>query len=299
MAHNSLSLTREEFIDLAQHALRPTKCDWQDCSMVLNSLNTLREHLHLHCMKRHKNNTFYCGISRCSGRYHGSLEAIFNHIDLSHLNRAILLCPIKGCYSYEEFTRQASLITHFEMAHPNLLNQHVMISEALVPLSKLGHHLPQNIPPIPPTCLSSHISIPPIICTKSSGFPILSQGTAPGKKWRQLKQEEDDKEEEEIISHTFSDLPPSPSQAPLPLTDLPVISSSYTGSKQLSLSRPLPVSRKPTVPSEPPESMGYRIFSLRVMELEHQGILAGNGFWPEEQQKSEHGDSPIPQPEPA
>ncbi|TFY70588.1 hypothetical protein EVG20_g2428 [Dentipellis fragilis] len=185
------------------------------------------------------------------------------------------------------------------MAHPDLLNQVVVISDVLVPLSKLCHHLPQNIPPIPPTCLSSHVLIPPISCKKSSGFPILSQGTAPGKKWRKLKQEEDDKEEEDIISQTFSDLSPSAYQAALHPVDFPVISSMYTGSKQLSLSQPLPGSRKPTIPPEPPESMGYRLFSLRVMELEHQGILAGNGFWPEEQQQSEHGDSPIPQPEPA
>ncbi|KAI0067296.1 hypothetical protein BV25DRAFT_1089220 [Artomyces pyxidatus] len=114
MHPTTVLLTRDSIVDLAKHVLKPLDCDWEGCSLVLNSWTTLRQHQHLHC-RRSRNfvvgsmlsqeNTFRCGIVRCSGREHRSLEALLAHVDMSHLVRVFLPCPVMGCHHTETLGR--------------------------------------------------------------------------------------------------------------------------------------------------------------------------------------------------
>ncbi|KAA1465890.1 hypothetical protein DENSPDRAFT_925427 [Dentipellis sp. KUC8613] len=277
------------------------KCDWEQCPIILNSWHTLKEHLYSHCTRKHKENAYHCGLSRCSGRSHASKDALFSHIQLSHMTRIPLLCPIQGCPLYEEFARVASLVSHFYTVHAELVDKDIdPAANIFVPLSKLHHHLPQGIPPFTQAVYPlSFIFLPPVTHRKGVA-PVMNGYSSQNsvRKWSQLKKEdeEEEKSEDESISLTFPDFQPSgfKHRKLVHPKDLLIFKHTAAGQEALDLSSPLPVVKKPTAPPDPPCSMGYNLFALRVAELEHKGILAGDGFWPEEQEVQ----TTSPEPEP-
>ncbi|TFY63360.1 hypothetical protein EVG20_g6349 [Dentipellis fragilis] len=301
MHPQSITLTKDKFIELSQHTLRPMKCDWEQCPITLNSWHTLKEHIYSHCTRKHKKSAYQCRLSRCSGRSHASRDALFSHIQLSHMTRIPLLCPIRGCPMYGEFARVASLVSHLYMFHAELVNKDIdPASKIFVPLSMLLHHPPQDIPPFTQTEYPlSFILMPPITQKKGAAPAMNGQSSQTSvRKWSQLKKEdaEEEKSEDESISLTFPDFQPSgfKHRKLIHPKDLLIFKHTSAGQEALDLSSPLPVVKKPTIAPNLPCSIGYNLFSLRVAELEHKGILARNGFWPEDQEVQTASPEPGP-----
>ncbi|KAH8115297.1 hypothetical protein DFH11DRAFT_98479 [Phellopilus nigrolimitatus] len=112
---NLIRLDRTSVITFSKEALHAYRCDWGACPTTLNSWQTLKAHISLHC-KRSKEHS--CGWKKCAFPTHSSHEALIAHVEMSHLSRLPLSCPLQDCDSF--FIRHQVLPDHLLEAHSGL-----------------------------------------------------------------------------------------------------------------------------------------------------------------------------------
>lgn len=263
-------LSKDDLLSLACNAINPTPCEWESCQVVLNSQQTLLKHLLRHCSYVSQQDGMYrCQFSRCSGRLHSSLHVLKLHVELSHLTRVSLPCPIRDCDAV--FVRVPQLETHFEETHRKDFGDHVP-AHAIIP--QAFPTIPTGL--VPPPSLSSsdvpsHTMTVSVISSKRCASQTSLDGTSRlPRKWSRLDaQDDDDKVHDDII---FGDLPSlALSKGSADLVTVEV--SKKPADVQAQLSRPQPVISPPISTDDVADSILYPVFSRRVDRLVVDGIL--------------------------
>ncbi|KAH9939146.1 hypothetical protein B0H21DRAFT_49943 [Amylocystis lapponica] len=111
----------ENAINVAKEVIQSSlSCEWGDrCKVCLNSWQALQEHLCLvHLQRARERCSYECYFSKCAARNQGTIEDLEQHVELSHLSRVVIPCPIEGCS--ELFGRHAQLPGHIKEEHINL-----------------------------------------------------------------------------------------------------------------------------------------------------------------------------------
>lgn len=263
-------LSKDDLLALACNAINPTPCEWEGCQILLNSWQTLFKHLLRHCSYVSQQDGMYrCQFSRCSGRLHSSLHALKLHVELSHLSRVSLPCPIRDCDAV--FVRVPQLETHFEEIHRKYFGDHVP-ARTIIPQASLA--VPTSLalpPPLSSSDAPSHTMTVSVISSKRRASQIPPDGTSRlPRKWSRLNaQDDDDEVHDDII---FGDLPSlALSKGSADLVTVEV------GKKpvglQDQLSRPQPVLSPPISTDDVADSILYPVFSRRVDRLVVDGIL--------------------------
>ncbi|KAI1793569.1 hypothetical protein LXA43DRAFT_1001334 [Ganoderma leucocontextum] len=291
-----IPLTAEYAMDVAKEVVQSTPqilCEWSRCHTELNSWKSLQEHLHQHCQQQGLSSSsqgpWECKINRCAGRYHTTLADLQQHIDLSHLSRLNLPCPVMGCA--KTFRSGSGLPEHLRVAHSDVLHpNHASGSNSIRPLRR----------PCPPRrgdliALPSHpVPVYMLLCSTVRPAPRGKTPTASQasrRRWRRMDTQaaaaRDDDEDELAIP--LADLPP------IDLRGCPVVRDYIVRPKLpeswKQTSRPQQVIQPP-VPEKPPRpSIGYDAFAARFERLEQAGLMDGTGMWPEEGWDKEHQGS--------
>lgn len=132
----------------------------QACSVVLGSWRQLQKHLFQHCSL---SQSLTCGLPRCNIRTHSSRKGLTEHINLSHLSKILIDCPIKGCNTHG-FSRVTQLENHFEENHNDLNGKFVALPSILLqPLAQPFFPSMQVDPPSLPEniCIAASLIPPP------------------------------------------------------------------------------------------------------------------------------------------
>lgn len=265
-------LSRDELLALACNAIKPTPCEWEGCQIVLNSWQTLLKHLLRHCAYvSQQDGMYHCKFSRCAGRLHSSRHALKSHVELSHLSRVSLPCPIQGCNA--EFVRVPLLETHFEEVHRKDFGDHV-------PAHAIVHQatpaIPTTlVPPLSPLSLvvPSYTMMVSVTCSKRRAGQTSLNGTSRlPRKWSRLNAQDDSDEDENHNDIVFNDLP-SVQLRKGSVDPVTVEVSKKSLDVQAQLSRPQPVISPPISTDDVPDSILYPTFSRRVDKLVADGIL--------------------------
>ncbi|KAI0334517.1 hypothetical protein GY45DRAFT_1242306 [Cubamyces sp. BRFM 1775] len=282
-------------IDFAKEAIHPNPllCDWRGCHAQLNSWKALQEHLHRHCQQvdpsPSQQMTFECEIPRCSGRFHSALHDIQQHIDLSHMTRVLLPCPIQDCpYT---FGRNAyGLPEHFRGFHPGPFIEEGPRGHCILRTRWRPHfHCPESLSSLPEGSIPVYMLTSPIIHPSQlqrGWTPASSQNGRRGRRRRMHVEEDASPPAEEESSLPLPDL------LPFDLCDVPEITMRHRQLEpMLQQSRPQHMIVPPVLEPEPPATIGYAAFAARYMELEKAGIIVdGTGIWPG-QKKAEEGST--------
>lgn len=263
-------LSKDDLLALACNAIKPTPCEWEGCQTLLNSWQTLLKHLLRHCAHVSQQDGMYrCQLSRCSGRLHSSLHALKLHVELSHLSRVSLPCPIRDCDAV--FARVPQLQTHFEETHRKDFGDHVP-AHAIIPQASPA--IPTSL--VPPPLLSSsdvpsHTMMVSVISSKCRASQMSLDGTSRlPRKWSRLNaQDGEDEVHDDIV---FGDLP-SLTLSKGSVDPVTVEVSKQPVDVRAQLSRPQPVIYPPISTDDVADSILYPIFSRRVDRLVVDGIL--------------------------
>ncbi|KAI0350677.1 hypothetical protein OH77DRAFT_1430674 [Trametes cingulata] len=277
-------LSPDSVVDLAKEVVHssPLICDWARCHAELNSWRTLQEHLHRHCSELEPSSSqgnLECMIPKCSGRFHTSLPDMHQHIDLSHLSRVLLPCPVQDCPL--TFGRNAhGLPEHLQSVHRDLLNRRIPPGSSCIrPLRRPHpHHSTKDLPPLPEQDLPAFIFSAPMVRPRwpppRSQTPASSQGGRQ-RKWKRMATAQPAPAEEEESSIPLADLPL------FDQTQLPDITV-WRKPPEVALqqSRPQHIIIPPIPEREIPVSIGYAAFAEKFGELEKVGLIDGTGNWP-------------------
>ncbi|EIW58766.1 uncharacterized protein TRAVEDRAFT_47908 [Trametes versicolor FP-101664 SS1] len=298
---SGIVLSVERIIDVAKEVVHssPLICDWEHCGTELNSWKTLQEHLHRHCEGLDPATSalpglLECPLPKCSGRLHDSLESIEQHIDLSHLSRVLLPCPLQDCPL--TFGRNAQgLPEHLQGVHRDWLDQRVAeYSPALRPLRKPHPHLPTNPIPLPDSPIPAYIFTPPIVHIRQPQQWRAPTSSQVARRWKRMHvQTSPEEDEEDAPVGPFPDLAPFDAREALAPGLLTV--RHRRSEPALQQSRPYMCGGAPERAAvNPPQSIGYSTFAVRFGELEKAGIIDGSGVWPEVKAAAEGRSAAVP-----
>ncbi|KIJ65721.1 hypothetical protein HYDPIDRAFT_131134 [Hydnomerulius pinastri MD-312] len=268
-------VSKDRVLELAHSIIQLMPCEWEGCSMTLNSWQTLAKHLQKHCNRASpQDGIYHCLYSRCSGRLHSSLSALRSHVELSHLSRVSLLCPVRGCE--EVFIRTPQLEGHFEHAHRDLLGRHVS-PDVLSPMAILAPPHPLRRPPALPNSKSNTYTVTASIAkaprrrqNQLNGIERISR------KWSRLDVQDEDADEKPVAFDDqvpFNILPDTPQSMECFDSRIEVRPQLRPISKQSILSRPQPVVHPPVRDGVVEETMGYSTFVRKVDKLVEDGVL--------------------------
>ncbi|KAF7352583.1 hypothetical protein MVEN_01223800 [Mycena venus] len=153
-------ITADTVVDLAKSALVPIRCDalmpskpgatgastTTSCAQELNSWRLLLRHQYKKHSSKRKGAAFpyTCGLSRCSAHLHQSLDALKNHVEMSHMKNVSLPCPFTNCkphvydfgrpMQHNMFSKEKDLIAHLEQDHSELIGRELdLCSDLLLP----------------------------------------------------------------------------------------------------------------------------------------------------------------------
>ncbi|KAF8650379.1 hypothetical protein AX16_005189 [Volvariella volvacea WC 439] len=190
MPVSMITISKENIVELAQNAIKPMKCDWmtgrESCPVVLGCWALLKEHLHRHCSAQKKQPGGYvCGLPRCNMRHHTSTRSLKSHVELAHLQRAHVPCPISECTGISfPLSRRNLLLDHFKTLHDRLEGKVVACPTALLhpvwrpffPAHPIPDppSLPQHNPP-PGTTLIPSVATPETKTDLMKQAPVLKQ----------------------------------------------------------------------------------------------------------------------------
>ncbi|KAI9464155.1 hypothetical protein HD554DRAFT_1273068 [Boletus coccyginus] len=268
---SKINLSKEEIIHLAQYAIQTMQCEWEGCTITLNSWNTLTKHLLRHCSRvKQQDGMYHCSYSRCSGRLHSSLGALKTHVELSHLSRVALPCPARDCN--EVFVRVQQLSSHFEHEHRALLDTRVSV-DGFIPLAILAPPRRLRAPaPLPQhetrmSLFLPSVSMPPV----RRGHNQASASQRISRKWSRLNAQDEEGDDNPIA---FDNLPPLQSldTSPPQVVDIEV-RRKLPLARQPHLSRPQPAIYPPLRSNEPDQTILYRAFVPMVDRLVADGTL--------------------------
>ncbi|KAI8974550.1 hypothetical protein BD414DRAFT_498030 [Trametes punicea] len=292
-------ISDEHVINISKEVIHSTPliCEWGQCHSELNSWKALQEHLHRHCQQLEPSSSqqgvFQCMIPKCSGRFHYSLHDLLQHIDLSHMSRVLLPCPVKGCTLI--FGRNAhGLPEHFRTAHSDLFGRRATGSSAMFqPLRRPHPHIKEALPALPGKPLPAYILTSPAVsptqsrCTNTRA-PTDSQG-GHRKQWKKMYVlEEVPVEEESLVP--LPDLPP---YDPHRGVDIEIRRKPLEPMLQQSRPQHMIV---PSIPEpDPPVSIGYAAFAKRFMQWEKATIVGGirAGLESRDEQAGKAGEDPA------
>ncbi|KAI0766575.1 hypothetical protein BD413DRAFT_568754 [Trametes elegans] len=287
-------LSAEHVVDIAKEVIHsvPLACNWQQCHAELNSWNALQEHLHRHCDELKPSNSqpgiLECKLPKCSARFHATLHELQQHIDLSHLSRVLLPCPIQDCEV--TFGRNANALPeHLQTVHRHMLDRRIPRgSSVLRPLKQPHPHTPQRLSPLPDKPVPAYVLMSPAVRirpAKRGQTPGSSQGGG-RRKWKRMH------------AVQIAPSPASDDEDCIPLPDLPpfdprhlpdILECRKPLEPMLQQARPQPMNIPPVLEHPPPVSIGYTAFAARFKVLEKAGVIDGTGRWP--RRKSEEADS--------
>ncbi|OBZ73504.1 Phosphomannomutase [Grifola frondosa] len=266
--------------------IQPTllPCEWGECKARLNSWKALQEHLRAHCYQGHLWESHDCKIQKCAGRKHGTLQDLQLHVDLSHLSRVHLPCPIQGCNQI--FGRHFQVAPHFESNHAELLDTAVEISSSIFrPLRSPKRPTVHKPPEYPLDVTPSFWALEPDSITRTQRTYRAPTSSQSSRKWSRMDAQDTEDEHKEG-DQPFEDLPV------LDTIYLPEVNEFAVRRKPPEttdgqLSRPQPVIY-PLIPEQvPPLSMGYVAFADRFEQLEVADLIDGSGVWPADREQSE------------
>ncbi|KAF8449084.1 hypothetical protein L210DRAFT_847231 [Boletus edulis BED1] len=267
------TLSKEEIIHLAHNVIQTMQCEWEECTITLNSWDSLAKHLRRHCSRvKQQNGIYHCSYSRCSGRLHSSLAALKTHMELSHLSRVALPCPARGCK--EVFIRVQQLPSHFEHVHRELLDIRVSVN-AFAPLARLARpRRLQRLPPLPRheirvSSFLPSVSMPSVRREHSQA----SASQTMSRKWSRLNvQDQEGESDEDPIA--FGNLPLQLQDILAPLVVDTEVRKKPPFARQPLLSRPQPAIHPPIRSNGPKQTILYSTFKPMVDKLVADGTLA-------------------------
>ncbi|KAL4063162.1 hypothetical protein J3A83DRAFT_1418811 [Scleroderma citrinum] len=236
--------------------------------MSYRTTGVLEGHLLQHCSHSLPQDGMYCcQVARCSGRFHQSLSGLKAHIELSHMSRMSLPCPIRGCD--EAFVRASLLENHLEEVHRKDLADSVS-ADAIAPLAKPS--IPSSLPPPPSlshSCLPQHITVASVVPSKRRASQMGLNGTNRlPRRWSRLDLQDDDQDHETI---TFDDLPrlqlSKSSNEPIPVK---VRKKLHTA--QTRVSRPQRAVYPPIRTDDVPDTILFGTFARRVEQFVADGF---------------------------
>jgi len=293
MVDQTIHLKPENVIEIAKDTLKPAgwRCEWilspnTHCSIILGSWNTYFKHLLRHAQYEcKKTGKYICHLPRCSlpTGANPSFQHLSDHIESSHMSRASLYCPFRGCEAVV-FSRGASqLDNHFKERHPDLLNKVITIpSDVVLPLSVPYFPFPHDPPSLPSHPILGCLIVPAVRGTRIRHIegPPLSQVSQTSQtsrrkrlKLHQMVEEEDTSSESSIF---FDDLERQLDKNGQFNETIGCILRMVT-KPRFDVSRPQPIldptqfSLKP-----PPKSFQYDVFSDRFDEMVREATLKVN-----------------------
>ncbi|KAG2122119.1 hypothetical protein DEU56DRAFT_832847 [Suillus clintonianus] len=269
---SDLLLSPREIPNIAHQVIKPMPCEWEGCTVILNSWYNLTKHTLRHCDRMSNIEGHYqCRYLRCAGRIHATKDALKAHVDISHLARLTITCPIRDCE--QVFPRASQLESHFETDHKDLVNRHVTWAfERLVPTAPPTRRTVTHPPPLP----SKHVlenwqfTAAPRVTLRHKPCGPLAPLEPISRKWRRLDApDEDDCDRDDHI---------------IPMDDL-VRSNEVVldvRRKPLSFSEEQRLSYPQSMPRPPPRddlvstTIGISIFEQKFGELAKDGVVNGS-----------------------
>jgi len=262
-------LSADSIVDIAKITLGKFSCKWGECQYVLNSWNMLHEHYHRHCRgSRAKEGTWHCRISGCAGSVHASTKALVSHVDLSHMSRLQVPCPIQGCD--QSLLRTAQLPTHIHGFHPGLLGS-VVTKDSKV-LKSIYTPFSPKLPPPPPIPFGRRpiYDVDPLPVRKGKCKRKRAQSPqSAGPKWSRLNAQDDEDGEPDILD--LDDLPRFDYQID-EVRDI-IVRRKPPETVRASLSNAHRIVDPPPPDTQPPTSIHYDTFARKVEDLLASGLL--------------------------
>jgi hypothetical protein len=272
-----LLLSPHEIPNIAHQVIKPMPCEWEGCTVILNSWYNLTKHTLRHCDRiSNTEGQYQCRYLRCAGRLHATKEALKAHVDLSHLSRFTISCPVRDCE--QVFPRASQLKSHFETDHEDLVNMRVTRAfDRLVATAPPSRRIMTHPPPLP----SQHelhkwqftvplVSLPP---HKRFGLPTPAEPIS--RKWRRLDAPDaDDSDSNHIIPLDDLVRPVIPSQQSMGHA-LHVRRKPPSLNENQRLSYPQSMPRPPPHDDFVPTTIGISIFERKFGELAKDGVING------------------------
>jgi len=252
-------------------------CEWEGCTVILNSWYNLTKHTLRHCDRiSNIEGQYQCRYLRCAGRVHVTKDALKAHVDLSHLSRLAISCPVQDCERV--FPRASQLELHFTTDHKDLVNSPVTLAfDRLVATAPPSRRIVTHPPPLP----SYHqlpnwqFTVPPVSLPPHKPFGPLAPVEPISRKWRRLDApDKDDSNSNHIIPLDDLVRPVIPPQQSKPLVlhvrrRPPSLNENQRLSYPQSMPSPLP--RNDFVPT----TIGISIFERKFGELAKDGVVNG------------------------
>lgn len=273
---SDILLSPHEISNIAHQVIKPMRCEWEGCTVVLNSSYNLTKHTFRHCDRISSiEGPYQCRYLKCAGRVHPTKDALKAHVDLSHLSRLSISCPVRDCERV--FSRASQLELHFEIDHEDLINRRVTRAfDRLVATAPPSRRIVTHPPPLP----SQHklhkwqFTIPLVSLPPHRPFGPLAPVEPISRKWRRLDApDEDNSDSNHIIPLGDLVRPVIPSQSKELVYDVRKKPLSLNENQRLSHPQSMP--RPPPRDDFVPTTIGISIFERKFGELAKDGVVNG------------------------
>ncbi|KAF8894119.1 hypothetical protein BD779DRAFT_1798023 [Infundibulicybe gibba] len=273
------TINHENVVAHAKDVLKPIKCDWQlekdlSCPVILGSWSLLRKHQLKHCKFNFQvpgHARGMCKLPRCNIRVHASIQLLQEHIEVAHLSRVPLPCPIKDCTL--TFARPNQLIDHFHDTHKKSLENLTRVSSGLIQQS-WQPFIPTMLPP-PPLPICDYgllgVKVPRYLVSPASGTSSLAPLQAAG--WQVQPPSFQKRRMEKKLMNIAEDMDDN-QQGP---SDFPTLNKVGNDCSMSAIIWKKPSQFKTDVarprnmalwisPSDPPISIHYKVFAEQVIQ---------------------------------
>lgn len=234
----------------------------------------------LHQLTRWQEGLYHCRLPRCMGPSQPSITALEAHVNMSHMTRIPLTCPVRGMLlpsdprlksstindstgCAEVSLRQNYLENHFRTVHPGIVGIERLKTLWLPNRPSAS----PSVPPIPSEPVYSYaISSPHVSVARRSNQPLVSRPL--GRKWSRLDAQDD--EESEPTQIIFSDLPTLDKSSLFQLRDFVIRRKPLES--DLWVARPPAMPAMPVHSNTPPLSILFESFARRVDEIDEANL---------------------------
>ncbi|KAG1741103.1 hypothetical protein EDB19DRAFT_1828233 [Suillus lakei] len=272
---SDLLLSPHEIPYIAHQVIKPMPCEWEGCTVILNSWYNLTKHTLRHCDRiSNTEGQYQCRYLRCAGRVHATKDALKAHVDLSHLSRLTISCPVRDCE--QVFPRASQLEAHFETDHDDLVNRRVTWAfERLVATAPPTQRIVTYPPPLPlKHKLHNHFTVPLVSLPHHKPRDPFAPVEPISRKWRRLDAPDADADSNHIIPFDNLVRPVIASQQSKGLV-LDVRRKPPSLNEDQRLSYPQPMLRPPPRDDRVSTTIGISIFERKFEELARDGVVDG------------------------
>ncbi|KAG2366895.1 hypothetical protein BDR07DRAFT_404469 [Suillus spraguei] len=249
---SDLLLTPHEILNIAYQVIKPMPCEWEGCTVILNSWYNLTKHTLRHCDRiSNIEGQYQCRYLRCAGRLHTSKDELKAHVDLSHLSRLTISCPVRDylvnmrvTWAFDRLVATAPPLRRITIHPPPLPSQHDLHNwQFTIPLVSLPPHKP---------------------------FGSLAPVEPISRKWRRLDApDKDDSDSNHIIPLDDLVRPVTPSKECVLDVRKKLLSLNENQRLSYPQSMPCPLPRDDFVPT----TIGFSIFERKFEELAKDGVV--------------------------